>query len=820
MGIRTTLSGDLGDPRKFQLLPSNSSVVKVRPGQSKVRPGYVTAYVRYLESPSFNPKQRKMPPRSPFWRLFHSNGDNYLTDKTHKAAWCQACLDHTISTEKERQRMEITNSADPGAFPQKTEVEWTAFALTRIAPVCGKPDSMKAHAKKCALVDRQTFGQVDKEAADAKGSKGAGSSRSNSLNITHSNSPSLSPPLSRRASVQLSPLMSSSLPYFGSPSETLPSSSMLFSGGLDPSPSQEPPQKRAKYAHLPAEWSPEQQQDFGADFLKLIASTGVSFNFIANPETRLFTEKWIPGSKLPDRRVLSSSILDQEAEKVVAQTRDKVTGKLAMYQSDGWKTNAKRNVNTSMITVERVPYLLRTHDMSGRPKTGDELLSIAQDDIKYAEETYGVEVIGIATDNGPDAKKMRRRTKEEEEKLANFECWAHQMSLMTGNYLEIKTPYAYAMQMALDIVKWFNNHSKALDLLRKQLAFNIGKELQLFLPAATRWTAHYCSLYRTHQISPSIISCVVSHEQALLVAGGTKDDQMEISQTVLDNCQDKDFWNDLKKVTQHLQPLAIGANICQAPHCRLDHVLLTLANLFWFYNNLPASDVVVRVAMKKSLERRFGGTNQELMILAVFFNPYIRHTIFNRDSLPSLSIFHMLRRAYRSFFKESIDSDIEFMNAFDDYMAETNIFSQEAMWLDGFKKMYEQSDKDIDLPRNRMKPEKVHKVTTVRMDRRGVHKALGMVYQRKKRHFGDQSLNDKSAAAVIDDEPHDDSPTTLADVAAALVADKKIKLADLFIYPDAGTESSALQFYWMIELMNLEEEIEELAQENNVSEDS
>jgi hypothetical protein len=43
--------------------------------------------------------------------------------------------------------------------------------------------------------------------------------------------------------------------------------------------------------------------------------------------------------------------------------------------------------------------------MTGHPKTGDELFEIMKSDFKYAEETYGVEIIACVPMTGPMARR-------------------------------------------------------------------------------------------------------------------------------------------------------------------------------------------------------------------------------------------------------------------------------------------------------------------------------------------------------------------------------------------------------------------------------
>ncbi|KAJ7702903.1 ribonuclease H-like domain-containing protein, partial [Mycena metata] len=299
-----------------------------------------------------------------------------------------------------------------------------------------------------------------------------------------------------------------------------------------------------------------------------------------------------------------------------------------------------------MLSVEGEPYLLRTHNMTGRPKTGDELFIIMKSDFEYAERTFAVTIIAVCTDDGPDGKKSRRLVKEWKPSIAVFECWAHQSSLMTGNYLAIKARWMGDAKEALIVVKWFNNHSKGLDLLRAQQRAIFGAILRLIIPVVTRWTAHYCCLRRVLKVERSIRATVVAHPDTLRICAGSKPEQIEAAEYVMEVCNRDSFWKNIARIVRHLEPLAIAANVLQSPHCRLDTVLLTLGNLFRIFKNLPAEDATVTKTLHQSLERRWGKTDQQLMILGVFFNPYIRAKPFNLDTVNANSMFHIVRRAF------------------------------------------------------------------------------------------------------------------------------------------------------------------------------
>ena len=52
---------------------------------------------------------------------------------------------------------------------------------------------------------------------------------------------------------------------------------------------------------------------------------------------------------------------------------------------------------------------MQTHDISAAPKTGEALLELVMNDIRWCESTYGVSIIGICTDDGGDARWLYAR---------------------------------------------------------------------------------------------------------------------------------------------------------------------------------------------------------------------------------------------------------------------------------------------------------------------------------------------------------------------------------------------------------------------------
>ena len=115
-----------------------------------------------------------------------------------------------------------------------------------------------------------------------------------------------------------------------------------------------------------------------------------------------------------------------------------------------------------------------------------------------------------------------------------------------------------------------------------------------------------------------------------------------------------------------MEPLAIAANVSQAPTTRLDHILVELGRLYHQYATYTL-DPAVRQCVLDSLECRWSKADQDPFILAVFLNPFLRACLFNprNTSLNRSSIYGIVKRVFRCVFRR--DNDLELHEAFMDY---------------------------------------------------------------------------------------------------------------------------------------------------------
>ncbi|KZT64718.1 hypothetical protein DAEQUDRAFT_769439 [Daedalea quercina L-15889] len=183
---------------------------------------------------------------------------------------------------------------------------------------------------------------------------------------------------------------------------------------------------------------------------------------------------------------------------------------------------------------------------------------------------------------------------------------------------------------ALEIIKWFNNHTWALGMLKDTMATKIGKVLCLILPVITHWTSHYLSVQQLIKVEHAFRQLLLDMEDNLVKCAGDKEEAQEKAMQIIAKLQ-LPFFHKLRHLSQHLAPLATATNLFQSDHMHLDIVLITIARLFHIFSE-PDLDLSACRAVLVSLEKRWAKQDQGIFILAVILNPYIRISAFERNS--------------------------------------------------------------------------------------------------------------------------------------------------------------------------------------------
>ncbi|CAE6515560.1 unnamed protein product [Rhizoctonia solani] len=320
--------------------------------------------------------------------------------------------------------------------------------------------------------------------------------------------------------------------------------------------------------------------------------------------------------------------------------------------------------------------------------------------MSFATEKYGIEWIGWCTDAGGDAKKARRLAFIAFPWLICPDCWAHQINLIVGDYFKLRLQFMDSTNKAQIIIKWFNNHSRALGLLRQEQHHTLGKTLALIMAIATRWTSHYHSLRRLLDCIRPLRAIAVSQRDTLLLAGGKAPKAREAASEVLDILNSDQFWMDIARTVLHLAPLAIASHITQAASTRLDHVLLTLAHMYHVYSTMTPTETEICKAICTLIEKRWSACDQDICILAVFLNPFIRADLFPKSNIDfnPASIFTLVLRVWARLFQQPLESAPSGLRrATIDYYGRKEEFSDDRMHLKLAADEAREKGQDIDV---------------------------------------------------------------------------------------------------------------------------
>ncbi|KAF9237891.1 hypothetical protein BU15DRAFT_48219, partial [Melanogaster broomeanus] len=125
------------------------------------------------------------------------------------------------------------------------------------------------------------------------------------------------------------------------------------------------------------------------------------------------------------------------------------------------------------------------------------------------------------------------------------------VNLIVGDMFKITHDFIKIIGNALEVVKWFNSHSRALGMLHKVQIAKLGKILALVLPVLTRWTSHYLAVTRLLDIELAFKQLLLDagetfEDSELILCAGNKADAKRKAKEILSILQGVDFWPRLK----------------------------------------------------------------------------------------------------------------------------------------------------------------------------------------------------------------------------------------------------------------------------------
>ena len=101
-------------------------------------------------------------------------------------------------------------------------------------------------------------------------------------------------------------------------------------------------------------------------------------------------------------------------------------------------------------------------------------------------------------------------------------------------------------EQALDVIKWFTHHSRALAILQDCLVQRGSHRLTLILPVLTRWTSHYAACSRLLRLENDMRVLAIDYAEQLQLCGGDRLEMRNKAADILDIIRSVSFWNRLK----------------------------------------------------------------------------------------------------------------------------------------------------------------------------------------------------------------------------------------------------------------------------------
>jgi hypothetical protein len=114
-------------------------------------------------------------------------------------------------------------------------------------------------------------------------------------------------------------------------------------------------------------------------------------------------------------------------------------------------------------------------------------------------------------------------------------------------HLALKLCLQDCVPKALVVIKWMNNHSRALGLFHQEQVCTYNKSLALILPVITCWTAHYLSLQRLLTIEKALKATWLKYSNIMIASTGSKRDDKVKAIMVQEIIESPQFWYHVKK---------------------------------------------------------------------------------------------------------------------------------------------------------------------------------------------------------------------------------------------------------------------------------
>ncbi|KAJ7222722.1 ribonuclease H-like domain-containing protein [Mycena rebaudengoi] len=340
--------------------------------------------------------------------------------------------------------------------------------------------------------------------------------------------------------------------------------------------------------------------------LHAIISTNSAFRLFEDPEMlalfgmmRSCAPDILPSGKVVGERLLNEAASIVE-EKLVHVLKNQVFG----LSADGWKSLTKDAVNAVCADIDYKSYTLELLDITTEDKGGPGMCKMFGDITDRTEVKYNCIIVYFITDADGGSKKGRILLGKERAYLMLPSCWAHQVR------------------------KIFDGVQGTISMDRTGVILILA----YLVANMTWWMTHCIAFMHLFCLEESLVLGVMQSRGALIAAqvgratGAEKDAFITEANTFCDLIMDRTFWSSLESLIEDIEPICYGTNINQKDSTRADQVLLSLAGMFLRMLDHPEPDIAA--GMTKRLEKRWKDCDQPLFLLALILNPFEQLSCF------------------------------------------------------------------------------------------------------------------------------------------------------------------------------------------------
>ncbi|KAI5826538.1 hypothetical protein K523DRAFT_311241 [Schizophyllum commune Tattone D] len=176
-------------------------------------------------------------------------------------------------------------------------------------------------------------------------------------------------------------------------------------------------------------FSPQRQAEFEHDLLKLFVIMNVAWHAANDPYVRHFFKTWVPGARIPDRKTLSTRVLDEEVKTITDDVKVEVQQQYATGTVDGWSTK-KDAIQCTGFNVNGKEYPGQLHITTPERKTSANLFEHVINDIQWML-TLGIILVAFCCDSGGDSRGLRPLLLGVMPWILTIPCWGHQVSTIS-----------------------------------------------------------------------------------------------------------------------------------------------------------------------------------------------------------------------------------------------------------------------------------------------------------------------------------------------------------------------------------------------------